>query len=55
MRWKGDPTRGDIESKWSTRLGMRVPQIFPSRSFMNLLLFLLKIERRDFAKEKKRC
>ena len=25
MRWKGDPTRGDLESRWSTRVGMRVP------------------------------
>ena len=35
---EGSPTRGDLESRWPTGVGMRVPQSIPSRSFVNLLL-----------------
>ena len=44
MRWKGDPTRGDLELWWSTKVGMRVPQSIPLKRFMNLFFFSLKIE-----------
>ena len=37
---------GDLDSRWSTRVGMRVPQSLPSRSFMNILFFSLKLEHR---------
>ena len=36
---EGSPTRGDLESRWSTGVGMRVPQSIPLRSFVNLLFF----------------
>ena len=39
---------GDLKSRWSTRVGMRVPQTFPFRTFVIILFFLLKLENFSF-------
>ena len=39
MRWKGDPKRMDLKSKWSSGVGMRVPRNIPLRSFVEYSLF----------------
>ena len=44
MRWREDPIRMDIESKWSISVGMRLPQSQASRSLSKLLFLPLKLE-----------
>ena len=39
MRWIGHPKRMDLESSWSSGVGIRVPRSLPSRSFVETSLF----------------
>ena len=39
MRWIGDPTRMDLDPRWSRGVGIREPRSLPSRSFVESSLF----------------